>query len=67
MYEFIVLGLIPGTQIQINFETWQQIAGVVCVTAALWRIHRSHIVRNNIIAGFAVIEMRRKSHVVQAY
>jgi hypothetical protein len=60
MYELIVLGLVPGTQIQINFEMWLRIAGVCAILFAWWRIHRVHLIRNTFITGYLAVETRRK-------
>jgi uncharacterized protein (DUF983 family) len=62
MYELIVLGLVPGTQIQINFEMWQHIAFGLCGMSMFWRVYRSRVVRSALITVFAAAEMRRKVH-----
>ncbi len=37
MYSFLVLGLIPGTNIQISFQAWLVIMPVLLVSAVLLR------------------------------
>lgn len=37
MYTFLVLGLIPGTNIQIGFWTWLVIAGLLAVVLKRYR------------------------------
>lgn len=49
MYEFIVLGLIPGTHIQITFITWLLLAGSLVTGLLLWQAHRLHIFRDTLI------------------
>jgi hypothetical protein len=66
MYELIVLGIIPGTHIQISFEEWAKMASALGLLVLVWRIHRAHLVRNTVITAFLTLEMRRKSHVVEA-
>jgi hypothetical protein len=49
MYELIVLGLIPGTQIQITFLLWLGATIVLAGTYAGWHGHRTRAFRNWII------------------
>lgn len=35
MYSFFVLGLIPGTDIQVTFEMWLQAAIILCSVIAI--------------------------------
>jgi hypothetical protein len=48
MYSLLVLGIIPGTNIQISFQVWLQFAsvltGVVMATVFL-RVHRASLSR----------------------
>lgn len=39
MQTFVVLGLIPGTNIQINFQTWLLITAII---VAIFWLHRTH-------------------------
>jgi hypothetical protein len=47
MYEFIFLGLIPGTHIQVTFSTWLFAASVLAVVIAIYRTryNRSRMVK----------------------
>jgi hypothetical protein len=42
---FIVLGLIPGTHIQINFTDWLIVASLLVLFIALWPLIRIFIYR----------------------
>lgn len=43
MYSVLVLGLIPGTHIQISFQAWLLVTvAVVAVISVLWLEYRSH-------------------------
>lgn len=58
--EFIVLGLVPGTQLQITFETWLIISGSLASVIGLWRTYRAETLQRIIITGsiFAVTHRR---------
>ena len=45
MYSLIVLGLVPGTHIQINFAEW--LAAVACVATLITLLvgRRKHVIR----------------------
>ena len=46
MYSFLVLGIIPGTNIQITFDMWLQLAELAIVLIGLaWGITHSREVR----------------------
>jgi hypothetical protein len=45
MYEFIVLGLIPGTNTELTFSVWLKIAGALLGLTVMWRMHRLHVLR----------------------
>ena len=49
MYEFIVLGLVPGTHIQITFIAWTIVASGLAASLVLWQAHRLHVFRDSII------------------
>lgn len=49
MSEFIVLGLIPGTRVQITFFLWVLVVIVLSVFAIAWVGHRTHIARDWLI------------------
>jgi hypothetical protein len=40
MYSLLVLGIIPGTSIQITFQTWLNAAGIFLAAVILWRSFR---------------------------
>ncbi|HSW36806.1 MAG TPA: hypothetical protein VLG37_00350 [Candidatus Saccharimonadales bacterium] len=42
MYNFIVLGLIPGTDIQITFQMWLNAAGLIVALIALAWLYNQH-------------------------
>jgi hypothetical protein len=49
MSELIVLGLIPGTQIQITFILWALLMVGLVVACLVWLGHRTHAFRDWII------------------
>ena len=59
MYEFIVLGLIPGTHLQITFSFW--IIGMVCLVIAgvVWLESRRHALRNWLVTISVAMVLRR--------
>lgn len=60
MYDFIVLGIIPGTQIQINFDNWLHFAGSLCLLLIISNMQRRHLPRNLLIAlAFAAATSKR--------
>lgn len=60
MHELIVLGLVPGTHIQITFFLWVLLVASV-VAGTLIRIgHRTHLFRNWLIAITFVVLIRRQ-------
>jgi uncharacterized protein (DUF983 family) len=60
MYDFIVLGLVPGTHLQITFQFWLQFASILCILTVIWKLHRLHVFRNSLITlAFAVSTRRR--------
>lgn len=59
MSEFIVLGLIPGTQIQITFIFWSLLV-IILLTVSLVRIaRRTHILRTWVISLSLLILTRQ--------
>jgi hypothetical protein len=66
MESFIVLGLVPGTDIQITFLLWIILTLVLFVAASIWLLRRARIIRKWLITGFLVITLhqrRRQSHI----
>jgi len=59
MSEFIVLGLIPGTHIQITFVLWMLLTVGFGVGFIVWAVHRAHIVRDWFI-GFRLLMLTRQ-------
>jgi len=60
MSEFIVLGLIPGTHLQITFLLWIVLVIVMSVTSLVWLGHRLHVFRNWIITVSLLLLTRRQ-------
>jgi len=52
---FIVLGLIPGTQIQINFTDWLIVASILVLFITLWPLIKVFLYRLIIIHRLSVI------------
>ena len=61
MQTFVVLGLIPGTNIQITFLMWQIVAGSLLLLSGLWLLHRAHVLRNWLV-GLALLKLTRRQH-----
>jgi len=60
VYNFIVLGYVPGTHIQITFALWLRIAEVLAVLVILYSIHHAHLIRNWLIAKSFERAIRRQ-------
>ena len=60
MSDFLVLGLIPGTPIQITFALW--IIGVSAAAAvlAVYFIKRAHLFRNWMVTTMVMVVTRRQ-------
>jgi hypothetical protein len=56
---FIVLGLIPGTQLQITFDAWIIISASIASFVWLWRSYRSELLQRLIITGEIIALTRR--------
>ena len=52
MEELIVLGLIPGTSVQVDFYTWLIAACSISIIRLLFAAHRRHTLRNLILLLF---------------
>lgn len=59
MSDFLVLGLVPGTQIQITFLLWLLGASTVVVVVGIWFGHRAHLFRNWLITTAIYVLARR--------
>ncbi len=57
---FIVLGLVPGTQLQITFLAWLILSAGLLFAVVVWIIHRLHLVRNWLIAIITSAAIRRR-------
>ena len=44
MTAFLMLGIIPGTDIQIDFNTWLMSMGMLCLLCIVFAIYRKHII-----------------------
>jgi hypothetical protein len=60
MSEFIVLGLIPGTHIQITFVLWIIFVSVLSGTLLVWLAHRARLVSTWVVAISLFVLTRRK-------
>jgi hypothetical protein len=60
MSEFIVLGLIPGTQLQITFLLWALLVAAGVIGSLIWLGHRRHAFRNWLIAIRIMLLMRQR-------
>lgn len=61
MSEFIVLGLIPGTQMQITFVAWMIIAAALAVGIVVRSGYRARLFQAWVIASSISRETRRQS------
>lgn len=61
MSEFIVLGQIPGTQIQITFVFWVVLMLALSALSLIWIGHRVHAFRNWLITLSLFLATRSKS------
>ena len=60
MYEFLVLGIIPGTNITITFNAWLLAAAALAGGTAVYRLHRSGAFRNAVITLSLVAATHRQ-------
>lgn len=60
MYEFIVLGLIPGTQIRLTFGVWLFAASMLPIALLFRKVRRTHLLRNLIIGLNLLYIVRRQ-------
>jgi hypothetical protein len=60
MQDFIVNGLVPGTDIQITFFGWIIISSVLLAATGFWLVLRIHIVRNWIIITSVILSTHRR-------
>lgn len=50
MSELIVLGLVPGTHIQITFMLWLVASSILAIGGLVWLVRRGNLLRDWIIA-----------------
>jgi hypothetical protein len=60
MSELIVLGLIPGTKIQITFILWVLLVVGILASSVISFIHRTHFLRNWVI-GISFLLLSRQT------
>ncbi len=60
MSDLIVLGLIPGTQIQITFLLWIVSVSITTFAMLIWIGHRLHIFRDWLIVASLYLLTRRQ-------
>jgi hypothetical protein len=61
MYELIVLGLIPGTNIELTFSFWLMLASALLSVVAIRKLHPLHLLRNGIVT-FSLFWATRRQH-----
>jgi len=60
MQDFIVNGLVPGTNIQITFFGWIIVSSLLLAVTSFWIMHRIHLMRNWIITMSFILSMHRR-------
>jgi hypothetical protein len=60
MQNLIVLGLVPGTGIQITFLVWQISLVVGMFLLVAWSIHRAHLIRTWLIVTMLYLTTHRR-------
>ncbi len=61
MQDFIVNGLVPGTNIQITFFGWMIISSVMFFSViSFWILLRLHVLRNWLIIMSVILSTRRR-------
>ncbi len=63
MQELLVLGLIPGTNIQITFISWLLLMLIVINVPLFSIAHRRHTIANALITAYLVILQARYRHI----
>lgn len=59
MQELLVLGIVPGTNIQITFAIWLASIAAVFMTVFFAILKRRHAIRNALITYFIARQTRR--------
>jgi hypothetical protein len=63
MQNLIVLGLVPGTHLQITFLIWIVMAILIGLFVAVWFVRRVHVIRNYIV-GTRMISITRHRRLI---
>ena len=58
MSDFLVLGLVPGTPIQITFGLWIVGVSLASVGLIVYLVKRAHLVRNWLITACVILTLR---------
>jgi hypothetical protein len=58
MYSFVVLGIIPGTNISISFSAWLAAAGLLVLVSFRKRVVRPEVVRVRQVLPASVLHRR---------
>jgi hypothetical protein len=61
MSEIIVLGLIPGTHIQITFVLWVALIVILFVSLTVRVVRRKHLLENWIVSVSLMVLTRRQT------
>lgn len=59
MQDLIILGLVPGTHIQINFVIWLYSVAILTALANFWLAYRTRLVKSLIVTTFLVVNFSR--------
>ena len=66
MWEFIVLGLVPGSNIQINFWAWLAIVPpALLITLSVWRVRKQKTLNFWLIAASLYFSSRHQQKVAR--
>lgn len=60
MQNLIVLGLVPGTHLQITFLIWIITAILIGLFVTIWFVHRIHLIRNYIVGARMILITRHR-------
>ena len=67
MYELIVLGFIPGTQMQISFGVWLVLTTILVAAMLFWKTHRLDVFHTWFIAWRIAHTIRRQKFSAASY
>lgn len=60
MSDFIVLGLVPGTQMQITFAMWSVLAGAIALYITMRSTYKTQVFRALLIATAISVNTQRR-------